>query len=229
MSDSKKVIHCIGDSHVSFFSGEDKVQPLWPEKSTDKIPLFKTYRIGAVLAYSLSKYNTKLKGREIVSVLLDRGIPEEQRSIAPKSNVLFCFGEIDCRAHFMKQSEMQGRPVDEIVEDCVEGYVDFIKGYHQLGYNILIWGPIPSAVDGVKNNEEFPFYGTNEERNRITKKFNESLKIKLSSINVPLVSIFESLVNEKGLTNPIYYRDSIHLSQRAMPLALSEFEKLGLS
>ena len=39
------MIHCIGDSHSCFFSGEDKIQPIWPEQSFDTLPYFRSYRI----------------------------------------------------------------------------------------------------------------------------------------------------------------------------------------
>jgi hypothetical protein len=48
------MIHCIGDSHSCFFSGEDKIQPIWPEKSFDTLSYFRSYRIGPSTAYNLN-------------------------------------------------------------------------------------------------------------------------------------------------------------------------------
>ena len=39
----KFVIHCIGDSHVTFFSGRNSTQKGWPKKSFDKYPFLKSY------------------------------------------------------------------------------------------------------------------------------------------------------------------------------------------
>lgn len=45
-----EIIHCIGDSHVSFFGGLDRIQPVWPQRSDDRLPWFRTYHIGPALA-----------------------------------------------------------------------------------------------------------------------------------------------------------------------------------
>ena len=47
------MIHCIGDSHSSVFSGEEKMQDVWPERSNDTIDFFRSYRIGPATAYNL--------------------------------------------------------------------------------------------------------------------------------------------------------------------------------
>ena len=63
-SGDSEVIYCIGDSHVSFFSGKDAIVPCWPFPSEDMIPFFRTFRLGPVLAYNLVKVGTKTRGRE---------------------------------------------------------------------------------------------------------------------------------------------------------------------
>ena len=35
------MIHCIGDSHSAVFSGEEKMQPEWPNRSNDTTEFFK--------------------------------------------------------------------------------------------------------------------------------------------------------------------------------------------
>jgi len=153
------------------------MQPLWPKKSADIIPLFKTFRIGAVLAYSLSKYDSSLKGRELIKVLLDRKIPREYRQIPPNSNVLLSFGEIDCRAHIIRNGIKWKRDVETIIEDTVGSYFSVIYEIKELGYNPIVWGVIPSGHrKRFAENKEFPAFGTCQERNYITKLFNNYLK-----------------------------------------------------
>jgi hypothetical protein len=48
------MIHCIGDSHSAVFSGKEEMQPIWPERSNDITPFFKSYRIGPATAYQLA-------------------------------------------------------------------------------------------------------------------------------------------------------------------------------
>lgn len=65
-----QVIHCIGDSHVSLFSGFDAIAPYWPREAPSSISVFKLYHLGPVLAYNLmaekSTTNSKAKLTEIL-------------------------------------------------------------------------------------------------------------------------------------------------------------------
>jgi len=214
-------IYCIGDSHVSFFSGEDNTQPLWPKPSQDRLPFFKSFRLGAILAYNLVEYNTQMKGREILFTLLDRGIPVPERSIPPESNVLLCFGEIDCRAHLLKQAEQQKRPVESVVEECANRYFSVAQEVKRLGYDVFLWNVIPSTRFEFVGNKEFPTYGACLERNYVTRLFNDNLDAACATNDITFVSIFDQLLALDGLTNMDFYRDKVHLSQKAMPLALN--------
>jgi len=114
-------IYCIGDSHASFFSGYDRIQLGWPNKTFNKKYFFlKSYRLGPVLAYNLCKFKTRSRGREKLLYILTHLIPLG-------SKVLFCFGEIDCRAHLLRQSEIQKRDIYDIVRECVDRYFSVIK------------------------------------------------------------------------------------------------------
>ena len=84
-------IYCVGDSHVSFFSGVNLIQPLFPEKSIDYYPYFKTARLGPALAYNLCEEGTQSLGREKLFDFL------QKRHVS--DCILLSFGEIDCRAH----------------------------------------------------------------------------------------------------------------------------------
>jgi hypothetical protein len=219
-------IYCIGDSHVDFFSGQNKVQPIWPEPSNDILPYFRTYRLGAVLAFSLCEYGTRQKGRELIYVLLDRDVPLPDREISPESKTLLCFGEIDCRAHLLRQAELQKRDIASVVEECVERYFSVILEIQQLGYEVLVWNAIPSSRHDHIPNKEFPAYGTCLERNRVTRLFNSYLSDLCSSSDAKFISIFDDLVDSQGLTRMEYYSDQVHLSQKAMPLALTKIEEM---
>ena len=52
------MIHCIGDSHSAVFSGEETMQPEWPELASNKLPFFKSYRLGPATAYQLENLGT---------------------------------------------------------------------------------------------------------------------------------------------------------------------------
>lgn len=212
------IIHCIGDSHVCFFNGRDAIHPEWPDFIGKNLP-FKTYRLGTPLAYNLSSYNTKSRGREKLLDLL--------KLLPLNSTILFVFGEIDCRCHLGKQAELQERPINETVEECVNRYFDVITEVRNLGFNIGAWGVIPSTdFSKYEPDHPFPSYGTCQQRNIITKLFNNYLD-QLCKINdIIFVSIFEEMLNIDLTANLDYYMDVNHLSQKAFPLAFSKIREV---
>lgn len=219
------VFHCIGDSHASFFSGEDVMQPPWPHKPSDVIPFFKTYRMGAVLAESLSRYGSSLKGRELLFVLLDRKMPmKEFWTIPPGSNLLFCFGEIDCRFHIIKQAEKSENTIENIAERTALKYLEVLLEIKALGYNIIVWNAVP-PTNPDKINPDYPHYGTYEERILATTTFNSTLKKRCSELGFLFLSVYDRLVNEDQTAKMEYYMDNVHLSQKAMPMVITELKK----
>jgi hypothetical protein len=127
------MIHCIGDSHSAVFSGKEEMQPVWPERSDDITPYFRSYRIGPALAYNL--FNKIPIIDEIVSSLVDK----------ENDTIVFCFGEVDIRAHLIKQAmEQKDKSIGQVIEECVGRYFEVIKFYKDQGYNVAIWAPIAS-------------------------------------------------------------------------------------
>jgi hypothetical protein len=193
------------------------MQPEWPSQTKNTIPLFKAYRLGAVVAYNLCKTGTKTQGREKLFSIL-AGIPK-------KSIVLLCFGEIDCRVHMIRQAEIQNLNVSEIAKECAWRYFSVIKEVHG-DFEVVVWNVIPSSRQDKINSTEFPSCGTSNERNKATFSFNTALNELLQTEQIKFLSVFDKLLDEKGNTNPFYYGDDIHLSQRAMPLVISKIKEL---
>jgi hypothetical protein len=214
---SLKPIYCIGDSHVSFFAGENTIQPNWPEAAEDILPFFRTFRLGAVLAYNLGCTRTTMRGYEKLWAILDT-------TISVGSDVLLCFGEIDCRAHLLKQSHRQNRPITSIVKECVERYVNVLTQVQNAGYQVIAWGPTPSSNEIISGN--YPTYGTTDERNTVTALFNQDLSVACSAHGLRFATIFDRLVTENLQSRSDYYLDTIHISQRAMPLAIEALQAI---
>lgn len=214
---SMKTIHCIGDSHSCFFYGQDKIVSSL-EKNESLIPYFKVYNIGPSLAYNLCTSGTTTGGREKILELLGNKISVESR-------VLLCFGEIDCRYHILKQAKDQNKDVNIIVKDCVKRYFDFIKEVKTKGYEVLVWGVIPTASDSMLMEMTYPLFGTHTERNAVARSFNEELKNLLALESIELISIFDQLVDSENVTKEEFFMDQIHLSQEAMPAAIAELRK----
>ena len=180
------------------------------------MPFFRSYRIGPVLAYKLGEFGTTSMGREKLEQLL--------RMLTPGSTILFCFGEIDCRAHVLLQSEKQHRPPEDIIADVVERYIDVILKVKCEGYQPLIWNVIPSAPTTINDRITVPpqylFYGSSGERNQVTREFNQQMEKLADCAGVSFLNIFDRLMKENGSVNRAYYSDEIHLSQKAMPMAV---------
>jgi len=213
------MIHCIGDSHSAVFSGEEAMQPCWPEPAANTLPYFKSYRIGPATAYQLAN-----KQPIIDSLIRSLDADGEDK-------LMFCFGEVDIRAHLIKQSKLQNRPVIDLVIECVERYIDAVKYYKKYGIDIIIWGPIASWCD-QKEYTGGPSFGTNQERNWVTCAFNTALQIACTKENFQFVTIFYDMITPDMTTNPDFLDDwegsHMHLSQRSMPTILKAFETRGL-
>lgn len=213
------MIHCIGDSHSAVFSGEEAMQPCWPEPAANNLPHFKSYRIGPATAYQL----------ESKQPIIDSLIGSLNLDI--DDQLMFCFGEVDIRAHLIKQAKVQNRPVNDLVVECVDRYINAIRHYKKYGIQIIIWGPIASWSD-EKEYTGGPSFGTNKERNWVTFAFNIALQFACIKEEFKFVSIFYDMVHDNMTTIPDFLDDwegsHMHLSQRSMPTILNAFQKRGL-
>lgn len=210
------MIHCIGDSHSAVFSGEETMQPEWPALASNKLPYFKSYRLGPATAYQLE--NKKHLIDDILSQHYNTG-----------DSLLFCFGEVDIRAHLIKQMQLQNRNLDDIVKECVDRYFKVIIDYKNQGINCIVWGPIASWHESKRYSG--PSFGTCVERNLVTKEFNRYIEELCNLHGVGFVTIFYDMINENHETNT-YYLDNwngshMHLSQTSMPIIIEAFKQKG--
>ena len=205
-------IHCIGDSHTSFFSGQAAMQPRWPERSHDLWQFFRTYRLGPTLAYNLCKTGTKSKGRERLFDVLRRKVSVGER-------VLLCFGEIDCRAHLIRQSEIRGVSVLDLATECVSRYFQVVREVRSLNYPVMIWNVIPPTITSCLDCE-FPVAGTFDDRLAVTRVFNSLLLSQCEQEGIPFVSIFDLILNKSGRPDQRYFVDGIHLGPGAIEMAI---------
>ncbi len=195
------------------------MQPIWPQRSDDKTPFFKSYRIGPATAYQLE--NKKYIIDEIINFNVD----------VLNDLVLFCFGEVDIRAHLIKQMEVQNRPKEEIVKECVDRYFSVLLEYKNKGVNVIAWGPIASWHESKKYTGG-PSFGTCLERNLVTEEFNRYLEELCNKNDIHFVTIFYKMIDENKLTKPEYLDNwegsHMHLSQTSMPLIIESFSDKNL-
>lgn len=206
------MIHCIGDSHSSIFSGTEVMQPVWPMRSSDKLKNFRSYRIGPATAYQLE---SKIPILNQIVNLLDK----------EKDSLLFCFGEVDIRAHLKKQIDLQKKSVKEIVKECVDRYIRTILYYKSLGINVMVWGPIASW--DITNPYSGPSFGSCLERNEITKEFNDYIKSLCEVYSIPFFTIYYDMLLPNGKTNTYYLdKTGIHLNDNSLELIKHTFKEI---
>lgn len=97
-----RFIHCIGDSHSSFFSGTWDIQPEWPGKAADRLPGVFSCRLGAATAHNFIDPGSSTRSGERLWEALG-AVPA-----TPDHLVLLSFGEIDCRVHLPRLHEKTG-------------------------------------------------------------------------------------------------------------------------
>lgn len=212
------MIICLGDSHSSVFSQEERIVSQWPKKDYKVFSKFKPIRIGPSTAYNLEK---KVN---LLNKILNRTF------YLSKDYVLFCFGEVDIRAHIIKQSKLQNKDSEYLIKECVDRYIDAIKKVNpKRPIKKAIFAPIASWTEEKPYNG--PSFGTNIERNNVTKIFNNYLNQVCLENEFKFISIFEEMLNKDGSTNSIYLDDfgtGIHLSQKSMPLILKKLKGSNL-
>jgi len=213
------MIHFIGDSHASIFSGNYDMQPIWPDRSNDILPNFKSYRIGPATAYKLNE-----KENIIINIL-------EKQVDKQNDYVFFCFGEIDCRAHLLKQSELQSISIEEVVDKCVFTYFNTILNFKTKGYRVGVWGPISSWSEN-KPYITGPSFGTTQERNYVTKLFNKCIEKLCIENGLLFTTMFFEMVDENLNTDESYLDDwegcHIHLNSKAIPIINEKFKSLKI-
>jgi hypothetical protein len=211
------MIHCIGDSHSAVFSGEETMQPEWPQIASNKLPYFNSYRLGPATAYQLENK------KHLIDDIINKHVKEND-------SILFCFGEVDIRAHLMKQMSLQSRTLEDIVKECVDRYFDVILSYKNKNINCIVWGPIASWHESKRYSG--PSFGTCVERNKITKEFNRYVEELCIKNDVHFVTIFYDMINENYETNTYYLDDwngsHMHLSQTSMSIILERFKEKNL-
>lgn len=212
---SNMSLHCIGDSHTSFFTGYNMIQREYPCVGKSVVTKITTYRIGAPLAYNLCEKKSKSQSREKLFEIINK-------LDCKKDLILLSFGEIDCRAHLKKHAEKRDISLLEIVHECLQRYLIVIKEIQQKGFKVVVWNAIPTAMGLEDNLSEYPYYGNYLERNNLCILFNEELRKYSIEFNFFYLGTYEKIINKKLITNDKYYFDKVHLSSKLLPLVLKK-------
>jgi len=229
-----KNVYVIGDSHVGFWSGQmydSHRNSIWVSVScpiTEGLGIrtiennqiddgfFKVFNLGQALAYNINTYGTSTRAREKIDYLL------KSKLIRPNAWVMCCFGEIDMRAHLLKNG-LENAPVR--LQNILDNYAQFVKQLLNAGYKIIIYAPHASQKDEWYLNPEFPRAGSEIERNKWTLIFNTSLKEMCEQYKLPFLTCFFECVDKNLQTRAEFIHDECHLNQELYNYAVRQFNK----
>jgi hypothetical protein len=219
------IIHCIGDSNTSLFSGIDKpsninsrdyVAKVYPELMEQILPNFRVYQFWD-LAFNMS-----------------RNIPEIfeifRKFTSPGDSVLFSYGKRDCRGQIKKQIEAQRKSEDAVIEEIVNHYMKilvFIKEtiFQESKLNkFMVYNAVPQGV--ITKETVHLFYGTQEERMQYTIKFNNRLKEACEPHGMLFIETSSFMLDENNLPfKRIFTDDGNHLNQTMLQPTIDEIYK----
>ncbi len=221
----ERTIAVVGDSHVNFFSGNELLTFIHAGNSVNICPVVNglpvsVFHMGACLAYTCNRQESSTGFRRKLEWLLDDYIRKD-------SPMLLSLGEIDIRAHVYKESEKRKQTPEHIVDEILEEYSELIRDLTSRGYPLAIWGPVATAQDAAFEGTDFPYYGTEQDRNRATDYFNHKLELICNDAGALFISIFSDMITEDYHTKIEYFSpDKFHLGQAAMELAAPRLERV---
>lgn len=209
----------IGESHSTFWWGYNSIN----RPSTPSFRNISVFHVSGATAFKSSKI--------LLNIEIDDFVAQSRPDL-----IVMSFGEIDCRAHVVKQAHLSGCSIAAAVENVVSSYVATVQGVlSKFGKPIICWAPPPSSPpEHFMFNAKFPTAGSALERNYATRAFIERLREHFDgSKRVAVASIFEKLISTSGEAKPDSLFDGCHVSQSYMPDAIDAVKaaaaKLGFS
>lgn len=178
-------IHTIGDSHSGYG---------WTE--------IIQHGLGPTLCYSFGK--EKLDRCDIRNFNIKDG-----------DTIVFCLGEIDCRCHIHKHITYT-TTYQDIINNIVNNYFEAIElnvSISQIKFkNVCVYNVVPPIQKyNTRENPEYPFLGTDEERKQYVLYFNEKLKQKCIEKKYIFFDIYNNYIDENGFLNKNLSDGNVHI------------------
>ena len=223
----EETVVVLGDSHVNFFSGNEKLTLLPIGNGINVSPQingfpFTALHLGSCLAYNSNMYGSTEGFLEKLDFLMEHFITKG-------SKVVVSLGEIDIRCHVFKQTQLQSRSYEAIVDDILENFFDMLLYVKEHDYDVYVWGPIASQIDKCPIGEYLPRVGSEEDRNKATRYFTVKAMERCNWIGIGFASLFEEMIDENLRTRESFIcEDMCHLTQGIYDLAIKEWERSGI-
>jgi len=182
------VIHTIGDSHAIF--------------GWNNIENHENHGLGPLLCYSFGK--EKLNRCDI-----------SKYNIKDGDTIIFCLGEIDCRCHIHKHIN-DITTYQDIINSIVDNYFEAIQlnisNSKIIFKNICVYNVVPPVERyNTKENLDYPYLGTDEERKQYVLYFNKKLKEKCIEKEYIFFDIYNNYIDENGFLKKKLSDGNVHI------------------
>jgi hypothetical protein len=180
------VIHTVGDSHSYFgFTG------------------ITNHHLGPVLCYSFG--NEKLNRCDIRNFEMN-----------DSDTIIFSLGEIDCRCH-VKKHITDTITYQDIIDNIVNNYFDAIDlniTISQIKFkNICVYNIVPPIQKyNTFEDPQYPYVGTDEERQQYALYFNQKLKEKCIEKGYIFFDIYNKYADENGFLRKDLSDGYVHIN-----------------
>ena len=178
-------IHTIGDSHSeNGWSGIIK------------------HHLGPVLCYSFGK--EKMNRVDIRNF-----------NIKNEDTIVFCLGEIYCRCHVHKHIT-ETTTYQDVIDNIVANYFEAIELNVSISKlklkNVCVYNVVPPIQKyNTRENPEYPYLGTDEQRKQYALYFNKKLKEKCIGKNYVFFDIYNNYIDENGFLRKDLSDGNVHI------------------
>lgn len=181
-------IHTIGDSHS--ING-------W---TTDIL----RHHLGPVLCYSVGK--EKLNRCDI-----------RKFNIKDGDTIVFCLGEIDCRCHIHKHIT-NTVSYQTIINNIVDDYfvaieLNIVTSQIKLK-NVCVYNVVPPIQkNNTRENPDYPYLGSDEERKQYVLYFNTKIKEKCIEKGYVFFDVYDKYIDENGFLKRDLSDGNVHIGK----------------
>jgi hypothetical protein len=128
--------------------------------------------------------------------------PAESLHISPGDYVVLVFGEIDVRAHILRQRDEKMRQLKDIIDDLVRRYANAVTEMMRAnpGVSFAVQGIVPPTdEDNLQEPlKDFPMYGSVDERVQVTVALNARMKAECARIGASFIDVFPYYADDAG-------------------------------
>jgi hypothetical protein len=179
----RPVLYAIGDSHAKYnFGSETRVRVCY---------------LGPVTMYRISR-----DGRKTLSL--------KELGVVRRDILILCLGAIDVSNHLIKQRDLQGVPLEEIIDLLAVNYLHSIKeiGTEIGDLRMVILAVIPPTDQHLRF--EIPSVGTLAERAKSRIILNAALEKYSHELGFSFIDPYEAFQDSNGVLKPGMSDGNVH-------------------